>query len=35
MPIRYILFGKKSGDTALQNSTQYKVLNSLEKEENR
>ena len=35
MPIQCILFGKKPGDAALQTSTQYKALNSLEEEENR
>lgn len=35
MPIHYILFRKKSGDTALQISMQSGVSNSLEKKENK
>lgn len=34
MLMNYILFGKKSGDAALQTS-QYGALNRLQKEENR
>lgn len=34
MPIQFILFGKKSGDAALQISTQYGAFNSLEGEGN-
>lgn len=35
MPVQYILFGKKSEDVALQNSTQYAALSILEKDKYR